>query len=172
MPTKSWLPLGRYSLISRHSLHSPGAHVYYDPGLSRSKYAVLNNRHAYFLLVDNGTGGRYGAEIVLRRRLEKYISTLKLKPCEQTHYKQSAGNFLSLSISNLNYSHYIAETAPTLYRCAQQHSRGSSGDRRWYQHHSRRLGVRHGPPASARGGMRWFWSCGRPHSFHAQVINK
>ncbi|KAG7196830.1 hypothetical protein KM043_017592 [Ampulex compressa] len=46
----------------------------------RSKYAVLNNRHAYFLLVDNGTGGRYGAEIVLRRKLEKYISNLKLQP--------------------------------------------------------------------------------------------
>jgi len=43
----------------------------------------LNNRHAYFLLVDNGTGGRYGAEIVLRRRLEKYISNLKLQPCKR-----------------------------------------------------------------------------------------
>lgn len=50
--------------------------------LCRSKYAVLNNRHAYFLLVDNGTGGRYGAEIVLRRKLEKYISNLKLQPCK------------------------------------------------------------------------------------------
>lgn len=53
--------------------------------LFRSKYAVLNNRHAYFLLVDNGTGGRYGAEIVLRRRLEKYISNLKLQPCKYRH---------------------------------------------------------------------------------------
>lgn len=49
----------------------------------RTKYTVLNNRHAYFLLVDNGTGGRYGAEIVLRRRLEKYISNLKLQPCKR-----------------------------------------------------------------------------------------
>lgn len=32
----------------------------------RSKFAVLNNRHAYFLLVDNGTVGRYGGEIALR----------------------------------------------------------------------------------------------------------
>lgn len=47
----------------------------------RSKLAVLNNRHAYFLLVDNGTTGKYGAEIILRRKLEKYISTLKLHPC-------------------------------------------------------------------------------------------
>lgn len=46
----------------------------------RSKYAVLNNRHAYFLLVDNGTSGRYGAELILRRKLEKYISIQKLHP--------------------------------------------------------------------------------------------
>lgn len=53
---------------------------------SRTKYAVLNNRHAYFLLVDNGTGGRYGAEIILRRKLEKYISNLKLQPCKNLFY--------------------------------------------------------------------------------------
>lgn len=50
--------------------------------LIRSKLAVLNNRHAYFLLVDNGTQGKYGAEIILRRKLEKYISNQKLQPCE------------------------------------------------------------------------------------------
>ncbi|XP_044737220.1 transient receptor potential cation channel trpm isoform X2 [Chrysoperla carnea] len=55
--------------VPYHSISSP-----------RSKYAVLNNRHAYFLLVDNGTGGRYGAEIILRRKLEKYISNQKLHP--------------------------------------------------------------------------------------------
>lgn len=48
----------------------------------RSKLAVLNNRHAYFLLVDNGTQGKYGAEIILRRKLEKFISNQKLQPCE------------------------------------------------------------------------------------------
>lgn len=47
----------------------------------RSKLAVLNNRHAYFLLVDNGSQGRYGAELILRRKLEKFISNLKLYPC-------------------------------------------------------------------------------------------
>lgn len=50
--------------------------------ISRSKLAVLNNRHAYFLLVDNGTQGRYGAELILRRKLEKFISNLKLHPCK------------------------------------------------------------------------------------------
>ena len=38
----------------------------------RSKFAVLNNRHAYFLLVDNGTVGRYGAEIALRYNLQQF----------------------------------------------------------------------------------------------------
>ena len=66
----------------------------------RSKFQVLNNRHAYFLLADNGTvcmlpnirsvfclsswniiysnTGRYGAELALRRKLEKYISSQKI----------------------------------------------------------------------------------------------
>ncbi|XP_029053463.1 transient receptor potential cation channel trpm isoform X1 [Osmia bicornis bicornis] len=68
-------------LDKSHELVTRGGEVSYDCLSSPwSKYAVLNNRHAYFLLVDNGTGGRYGAEIVLRRRLEKYISNLKLQP--------------------------------------------------------------------------------------------
>ncbi|XP_043250492.1 transient receptor potential cation channel trpm isoform X3 [Colletes gigas] len=68
-------------LDKSHELVSRGGEVPYDCLSSPwSKYAVLNNRHAYFLLVDNGTGGRYGAEIVLRRKLEKYISNLKLQP--------------------------------------------------------------------------------------------
>ena len=44
----------------------------------RSRYASLNKHHAYFLLVDNGTVGKYGAEIALRRKLEKFISTQSL----------------------------------------------------------------------------------------------
>ena len=41
----------------------------------RSRFAALNKDHAFFLLVDNGTVGKYGAEIALRRKLEKFIST-------------------------------------------------------------------------------------------------
>lgn len=44
----------------------------------RSRFAGLNKHHAYFLLVDNGTVGKYGAEIALRRKLEKFISTQSL----------------------------------------------------------------------------------------------
>lgn len=56
--------------------------VYSLETICRSKLAVLNNRHAYFLLVDNGTQGKYGAELILRRKLEKYVSNLKLHPCK------------------------------------------------------------------------------------------
>jgi transient receptor potential cation channel subfamily M protein 3 len=44
----------------------------------RSRFASLNKHHAYFLLVDNGTVGKYGAEIALRRKLEKFISIQSL----------------------------------------------------------------------------------------------
>ncbi|XP_044016610.1 transient receptor potential cation channel trpm isoform X3 [Aphidius gifuensis] len=68
-------------LEKSHELIGRGREIPYDSVASPwTKYAVLNNRHAYFLLVDNGTGGRYGAEIILRRKLEKYISNLKLQP--------------------------------------------------------------------------------------------
>ncbi|XP_053674658.1 transient receptor potential cation channel trpm [Anopheles nili] len=74
--------LGHNRDVPCHSISSP-----------RSKLAVLNNRHAYFLLVDNGTQGRYGAELILRRKLEKYISNQKLQPYKMLsslmnfHYK-------------------------------------------------------------------------------------
>uniref|UniRef100_A0A8C2PT61 Transient receptor potential cation channel, subfamily M, member 1b n=1 Tax=Cyprinus carpio TaxID=7962 RepID=A0A8C2PT61_CYPCA len=43
-----------------------------------SKLAVLNNSHSHFILSDNGTCGKYGAEVKLRRLLEKHISLQKI----------------------------------------------------------------------------------------------
>ncbi|XP_048112633.1 transient receptor potential cation channel subfamily M member 1-like isoform X1 [Alosa alosa] len=43
-----------------------------------SKLAVLNNSHSHFILTDNGTWGKYGAEVKLRRQLEKHISLQKI----------------------------------------------------------------------------------------------
>ncbi|XP_066244869.1 transient receptor potential cation channel trpm isoform X10 [Euwallacea similis] len=65
--------IGHNTEVPYHSISSP-----------RSKMAALNNRHAYFLLVDNGTIAKYGAEIILRRRLEKYISKQRLYPFTQS----------------------------------------------------------------------------------------
>lgn len=43
-----------------------------------SKLAVLNNSHSHFILSDNGTCGKYGPEVKLRRQLEKHISLQKI----------------------------------------------------------------------------------------------
>ncbi|CEF65614.1 Transient receptor potential cation channel subfamily M member 1 [Strongyloides ratti] len=46
----------------------------HQPYSVRNNYTMLNDRHSYFLLVDNGTVGRYGADMVLRKRFENYLS--------------------------------------------------------------------------------------------------
>lgn len=43
-----------------------------------SKLSLLNNSHTHFILADNGTLGKYGAEVKLRRQLEKHISLQKI----------------------------------------------------------------------------------------------
>uniref|UniRef100_A0A4W3K2L3 non-specific serine/threonine protein kinase n=1 Tax=Callorhinchus milii TaxID=7868 RepID=A0A4W3K2L3_CALMI len=43
-----------------------------------SKLNVLNNLHSHFILVDDGTVGKYGAEVKLRRELEKHINLQKI----------------------------------------------------------------------------------------------
>ncbi|NWH39335.1 TRPM3 protein, partial [Chloropsis hardwickii] len=43
-----------------------------------SKLTVLNSMHSHFILADNGTTGKYGAEVKLRRHLEKHISLQKI----------------------------------------------------------------------------------------------
>ncbi|EJW73028.1 hypothetical protein WUBG_16063, partial [Wuchereria bancrofti] len=63
-------------LKKRDNLLGQDAVVPYHPHSfsPKGRFAVLNNRHSYFLLVDNGTIGRYGADVILRKRLESYIS--------------------------------------------------------------------------------------------------
>ncbi|XP_069758444.1 transient receptor potential cation channel subfamily M member 1-like [Narcine bancroftii] len=43
-----------------------------------SKLSVLSNTHSHFILADNGTLAKYGAEVRLRRQLEKHISMQKI----------------------------------------------------------------------------------------------
>uniref|UniRef100_A0A8C3AQW7 Transient receptor potential cation channel subfamily M member 3 n=1 Tax=Cyclopterus lumpus TaxID=8103 RepID=A0A8C3AQW7_CYCLU len=43
-----------------------------------SKLTVLNSLHSHFILADNGTTGKYGPEVKLRRQLEKHISLQKI----------------------------------------------------------------------------------------------
>uniref|UniRef100_A0A665X6V3 Transient receptor potential cation channel, subfamily M, member 3 n=1 Tax=Echeneis naucrates TaxID=173247 RepID=A0A665X6V3_ECHNA len=49
-----------------------------------SKLTVLNSLHSHFILADNGTTGKYGAEVKLRRQLEKHISLQKINTRDST----------------------------------------------------------------------------------------
>ncbi|KAI6232958.1 hypothetical protein M3Y99_00955900 [Aphelenchoides fujianensis] len=63
-------------LRKREKLIGKDAHVNYDRHSFplRNRHAALNDRHSYFLLVDNGTSGRHGADIFLRKRLEDFLA--------------------------------------------------------------------------------------------------
>lgn len=52
-----------------------------------SKLNVLNNLHSHFLLVDDGTVGRYGAEVKLRRDLEKHINLQRIHARKKNNIK-------------------------------------------------------------------------------------
>uniref|UniRef100_A0A8D2ZTJ8 chymotrypsin n=1 Tax=Scophthalmus maximus TaxID=52904 RepID=A0A8D2ZTJ8_SCOMX len=43
-----------------------------------SKLSAPNGSHSHFILSDNGTSGKYGAEVRLRRQLEKHIALQKI----------------------------------------------------------------------------------------------
>ncbi|XGW23872.1 hypothetical protein V3C99_005801 [Haemonchus contortus] len=60
----------------RERLIAKDAHVQYDPHAFGSSHGmgVLNDRHSYFLLADNGTCSRYGADLHLRQNLENYLA--------------------------------------------------------------------------------------------------
>ncbi|XP_019717810.1 transient receptor potential cation channel subfamily M member 6 isoform X2 [Hippocampus comes] len=53
----------------------------YQPlGNPLSKRADLNSFHSHFLLVDDGTLGKYGCQEGVRKKLEKHIQLLKIHP--------------------------------------------------------------------------------------------
>ena len=51
---------------------------YHAVAVPTSSNVVLNRNHAYFLLVDNGTVGKHGCDLMLRKRLEKCIQKQKI----------------------------------------------------------------------------------------------
>uniref|UniRef100_G3PZU2 Transient receptor potential cation channel, subfamily M, member 1a n=1 Tax=Gasterosteus aculeatus aculeatus TaxID=481459 RepID=G3PZU2_GASAC len=53
-------------------------HPYQTMSNPLSKLSVLNSSHSHFILSDNGTAGKYGAEVRLRRQLEKHIALQKI----------------------------------------------------------------------------------------------
>lgn len=75
------LPFIQASVISNlFIVHSLGQVVrpYQTMSNPLSKLTVLNSLHSHFILADNGTTGKYGAEVKLRRQLEKHISLQKI----------------------------------------------------------------------------------------------
>uniref|UniRef100_A0A669Q999 non-specific serine/threonine protein kinase n=1 Tax=Phasianus colchicus TaxID=9054 RepID=A0A669Q999_PHACC len=52
--------------------------LYQTLGNPLSKLSTLNSMHSHFLMADDGTVGKYGNEMMLRRNLEKYLSHQKV----------------------------------------------------------------------------------------------
>ncbi|XP_006835068.1 PREDICTED: transient receptor potential cation channel subfamily M member 6 [Chrysochloris asiatica] len=52
--------------------------LYQTLGNPLSKLTTLNSMHSHFILCDDGTVGKYGNEMKLRRNLEKYLSLQKI----------------------------------------------------------------------------------------------
>ncbi|XP_053555947.1 transient receptor potential cation channel subfamily M member 6 [Bombina bombina] len=52
--------------------------LYQTLGNPLSKLTSLNSMHSHFIMVDDGTVGKYGNEMKLRRNLEEYISLQKI----------------------------------------------------------------------------------------------
>ncbi len=57
----------------------------------------MNSSHSCFLLVDNGTVGKYGGEVILRKRFEKYLSQQKIS----FHGKKFFVSFLILFLFSI-----------------------------------------------------------------------
>ncbi|XP_072117252.1 transient receptor potential cation channel subfamily M member 2 [Mobula birostris] len=52
--------------------------TYYLDEANQGRLTCLDHNHTHFILVDDGTHGRYGVEISLRTHLEKYISKQRI----------------------------------------------------------------------------------------------
>ncbi|EPY73925.1 transient receptor potential cation channel, subfamily M, member 6, partial [Camelus ferus] len=57
--------------------------LYQTLGNPLSKLPTLNCMHSHFILSDDGTVGKYGNEMKLRRNLEKYLSLQKIHSCSR-----------------------------------------------------------------------------------------
>ena len=59
---------------------------YQTVGNPLSKRECLNGFHSHFLLVDDGTLGKSGGQLDLRKRLERHIRSQKIHPSECVCY--------------------------------------------------------------------------------------
>lgn len=63
------------SLLTCVVIMQPAQYTMEDLHSCSEKFTPLDHNHTHFLLVDDGTEGKYGGEIEFRSRLESYIST-------------------------------------------------------------------------------------------------
>ena len=73
-----WHLISKFCSFDSHRAFCQVTRVYQTMSNPLSKLSVLNNSHTHFILADNGTLGKYGAEVKLRRQLEKHISLQKI----------------------------------------------------------------------------------------------
>uniref|UniRef100_A0A2K5ESS1 non-specific serine/threonine protein kinase n=1 Tax=Aotus nancymaae TaxID=37293 RepID=A0A2K5ESS1_AOTNA len=73
-----------------------------------SKLNVLNNLHSHFILVDDGTVGKYGAEVRLRRELEKTINQQRI------HASKGIHKFVT---AEAGQKCYLNKSPPVFYSC-------------------------------------------------------
>lgn len=57
--------------------------MYQTLGNPLSKLTTLNSMHSHFILCDDGTVGKYGNEMKLRRNLERHLSMQKINSCSR-----------------------------------------------------------------------------------------
>lgn len=69
--------------------------LYQTLGNPLSKLTTLNCMHSHFILSDDGTVGKYGNEMKLRRNLEKYLSLQKI------HSREYSGGLRALLRSKM-----------------------------------------------------------------------
>ncbi|KAG8012133.1 Transient receptor potential cation channel subfamily M member 3, partial [Nibea albiflora] len=79
MTTGAWIFTGGVNTENQEDLVGKDVvRPYQTMSNPMSKLTVLNSLHSHFILADNGTTGKYGAEVKLRRQLEKHISLQKI----------------------------------------------------------------------------------------------
>lgn len=74
-----------------------------------SSGALLDSNHSHFLLVDNGTEGKYGVEIDLRSRFEEAVMKVK------TDSRSTAGTVEQVQAQRLG----LKELCPEIYQNLQ-----------------------------------------------------
>ena len=66
------------SLLSYLYFSTQGVPLYHMTSSLESKGSCIDNNHSHFILVDNGTEGKYGGEIEWRANLQNCIAAEKI----------------------------------------------------------------------------------------------